>query len=996
MNVAAAQRIAKANRLLSTTLDLSGLDLQRLPPELATLTNLSRLYLSDNRLTTLPDSIGNLTQLTRLYVEGNQLTTLPESIGNLTQLTRLYLNGNRLTSFPDNITKLTNLDLSSNRLTTLPDSIGNLNRLNRLNLEGNQLTTLPESIGNLTQLNQLNLDNNRLTTLPESIGNLTQLTRLYVEGNQLTTLPESIGNLTQLTDIDLNGNHLASEIAAAASRGISAVRDFCRELQTDGMTVRETKLVLVGEGAVGKSSLLAAMLGEAFDEKRITTHGVEVKPLNLSAADDDTIILNAWDFGGQKPYRPTHQFFFTSPAIYIVAWHPRHGADQGCIDEWINLIRHRIGDEARIHIVATHSDPNGQPGDIDRHRLNREHGKCIAGYHWIDSRTGTGIPEVKAAITATAKRLPHLERRLPARWRRLMEELNSSNTSHLNYGSYLEHAARHDIDESSAHSLALVATELGHWCFYPDIPALRSLVVIQGDWLSRAVSFVMDDHDTKSAGGLIPHQRLSALWDNPDRPASERYPDYLHEALRVLMREYQIAYDVRNPDSSEPVSLISQLVPTTEPDLEVWDSYGQHLPQQTYIIRFVDANDRTAIPPGLMNQLITWYHRFSLGRDDHHLSLHWAHGVALDDGYNGRALIRIDGTQVTVTVKAASPNYLCTMIANDICKYLSDWQGLTPTSLVLCGDRCVTPRDRSSGTAAFDLSKLQARRAQGKLEAGCGICYEQIPINALIGDGNRIPTDNPSPENELAVITSRLDGIHRHIIQEGLDTRHHLSKEISSAASKLTGELSESQQSLVGLLSRIYEEHQYFLKLFTDEAVSGPRLFTIEQAESGTWPSKLLKRRFRIRLWCEHSQVPVSLLDQDPKRGVYTVELSREWLVNARPWIAVATRVLRLSADFGPALLNLSFNDEHATLFKDHLDLAEATVKELTSIGDDLLVGAESSTLLLSAQTMTSRGQLKSLHQLLEEKDPNFAGLKRVRDRDRFLWVHPRFAHIYD
>lgn len=34
---------------------------------------------------------------------------------------------------------------------------------------------------------------------------------------------------------------------------------------------------------------------------------------------------------------------------------------------------------------------------------------------------------------------------------------------------------------------------------------------------------------------------------------------------------------------------------------------------------------------------------------------------------------------------------------------------------------------------------------------------------------------------------------------------------------------------------------------------------------------------------------------------------------------------------------------------------------------------------------------LRYLHARIREKDPTFGGLVRVRNRGRYLWVHPRF-----
>ena len=92
------------------------------------------------------------------------------------------------------------------------------------------------------------------------------------------------------------------------------------------ITLNEAKLILIGEGEVGKSCLLGALREDEWLESRPTTHGVEIKPVIVTHPDSGTeISLNGWDFGGQPVYRSTHQLFFSAPAVYLVVWKPREG-----------------------------------------------------------------------------------------------------------------------------------------------------------------------------------------------------------------------------------------------------------------------------------------------------------------------------------------------------------------------------------------------------------------------------------------------------------------------------------------------------------------------------------------------------------------------------------------------------------------------------------------------------------------------------------------------
>ncbi|NIP99479.1 MAG: hypothetical protein GWM98_02885 [Nitrospinaceae bacterium] len=77
------QRIETAKREQSDTLDLSGLELRKLPPEVLELTYLKELNLENNQLTRLPESIKNLKNLNKLHLDQNQLDGFPDWVGKL-------------------------------------------------------------------------------------------------------------------------------------------------------------------------------------------------------------------------------------------------------------------------------------------------------------------------------------------------------------------------------------------------------------------------------------------------------------------------------------------------------------------------------------------------------------------------------------------------------------------------------------------------------------------------------------------------------------------------------------------------------------------------------------------------------------------------------------------------------------------------------------------------------------------------------------------------
>ncbi|MCD0443908.1 ADP-ribosylation factor-like protein [Glycomyces sp. A-F 0318] len=985
-----------------TELDLSGNRLASLPDSLGNLTGLLQLKLRENDLETLPESIGNLAALTELDLKENSLAALPETICRLTSLTKLVLWDNRLTSLPESIgdlVALTELDLDENRLTALPETLGGLTALVELQLANNRLTALPESIGDLTALTRLNLGNNRLTALPESIGDLTALAQLDLWDNRLTALPESIGNLAALTELDLDDNRLVMlserlalipglakvsvddnplppEVKAAEAVGPEGLMAFLKEVLNEGVAVREAKLVLVGEGEVGKSTLLSAMLGERFDPDRSSTHGIEVKSLPLAQGTPDECVLNTWDFGGQPTYRPTHQLFFTAPAVYLVVWKPRHGPGPDLVNEWIELVRRRAGDEVRIHVVATHGGPKDRFAHIDEAGIRRLHGDTIAGFHHVDSSTGAGIEELKTAVQRTAAALPHFTRRLPASWLRFQAELRTTGEPYLDYPEYLRRAEAHGIAEVSAKTLAGVATDLGYWCYYPHIPGLDQVVVLKGDWLSTAVSLVMEDPRTIEDHGLIEHARLNAVWDDPTNPPHLRYPPKVHRILLRLMEEYEISYRVSDEGGDRPpTSLVAQLVDSRTPDLAPWEEYHPGLPVQTRICRFSDASDNFHIPEGLVYRLIVRLHRFSLGRADHAQSLHWTGGLVADHGLHGRALIELGRNQVAVTVKAAFPLYLLNLIVEDIEAHVREfWQGVKVHNLVGCGDSCVDPGRSRRGR--WELERLINRRLKGKAEITCPACDEDASIDVLMNGVSA--SSNPADRMGEAVsetldakFAALLDRIHG----EGVLTR-------ATIGSEATRVISRGESYL-----------QDILKALNDEAAHGPRLFTLENVRQANSLNPAFVE-YRAVLWCEYSRKPLRTLNDDPGSGVYRISVPREWLVKAAPWIKAVGRLLRAMLPVALDGMKLDLGDDQWKALEEQANLTRAAIGGTAETAELLADHVRTDQRLRDDDPPGE--QLRTLHALLREQDPDFGGLVRVLDRGRFLWVHPRYVDRFN
>lgn len=244
--------------------------------------------------------------------------------------------------------------------------------------------------------------------------------------------------------------------------------------------------------------------------------------------------------------------------------------------------------------------------------------------------------------------------------------------------------------------------------------------------------------------------------------------------------------------------------------------------------------------------------------------------------------------------------------------------------------------------------------------------------------------------------------------------QHHQTKHSRQAASvssvpldKLYTELSEIRRELAAmhklLLSGRNEETTLntILNTLNDESRDGPRLFSIVPVDqSGFNPKQWIREKFRLVLWCEHSRLPLPVLNgENSLKGIYEIELTREWFKQAAPFLKFMTNTLSLILPVSSAGIKLVLDDPAYKSIEDQLVFGQAVI-------DSTLADSEKNNGWLGGKDVTStrfgepihaRGaSLRELHALLKAKDPGYGGLVRVMNkRQEFLWVHERFASEY-
>ena len=179
------------------------------------------------------------------------------------------------------------------------------------------------SIFELTSLTKLNLSYQAIKSIPSQIENLINLEELILSNCIiLETINAKISSLKKLKELTLiECISLKTPPPEIVKRGFASIISYLSRLLMGEVLCKRTKLMLVGLGEAGKTSLLNALIKRRKSNQRPKiTDGIDIKDWIVDLEDKSQLTYSMWDFAGQSVYYNTHQFFLTSRAVYLLVW----------------------------------------------------------------------------------------------------------------------------------------------------------------------------------------------------------------------------------------------------------------------------------------------------------------------------------------------------------------------------------------------------------------------------------------------------------------------------------------------------------------------------------------------------------------------------------------------------------------------------------------------------------------------------------------------------
>ncbi|HRI29626.1 MAG TPA: COR domain-containing protein, partial [Chitinophagales bacterium] len=426
----------------------------------------------------------------------------------------------------------------------------------------------------------------------------------------------------------LEGNKkLGNPPPEIVSQGLEAMLRHWERLQKSATKkLNEAKLLIVGEARVGKTSLLTKLLNptNALPAEEHSTRGIDVHDYTFTY-NDETYTIHFWDFGGQQIYRSTHNLFLTNRSFYLLV--DDSSRDDTRLDYWLQKIERLAGPETPTFLVQNQRhnrqkqiDENGLWGKFSQLRHAEKPYKLDLTFKEQEDKDTR--EKLKSKIEYEIANMPIVGTALPENWVRVREQLaaREKESAFMSQQDLHTLCAKHNITQyEELKDLSQLFHDLGVFLHFHEDAVLKHLVILQKEWATDAIYFVLDDPIIANNNkGRFCKTDVIRIWTESDKKQQQTHPNHASyqnhiDELIALMVKFELCYE-RQDQAGEYI--IPQMLPVSTPiydwgegeEIQLYYDYGAFMPE------------------GILHRLIVRTHQYITN-----LNEAWARGCILYD-----------------------------------------------------------------------------------------------------------------------------------------------------------------------------------------------------------------------------------------------------------------------------------------------------------------------------------------------------------------------------
>ena len=594
---------------------------------------LVELYLLGNEIEDI-SFIVNLKKLERINFANNMIEDISH-IGDLGSLKFIWFYGNNISNI-DVFEKLKNpglverLSLGGNEIVTV-GLIKIFRNLKTLHLQDNKIKSIIP-IKNLTKLEKLMVGGNLISDITP-IKKLKNMQSIDFKSNPIIELPSWITQLDMKVEwsahitgkgIVFYDNPLVRPPVEIVKQGNVAIDDYLKSIKgKPTVSLNEIKVLLVGEGMAGKTSLLKRLQGGDFDDKESQTHGINVatvKAGDIPSIDTEGGMedcrLHFWDFGGQEIMHASHQFFMSERALYVLVLDSRTDSKKYY---WLKHIE-KFGGDSPVILVMNKMD-NNPTYNIQQQTLNEMFPNLKNRFFKVSCKDGGGLKELLSCLPQAIKETSLYGTEISLDWMRVKNDLEiaTAESNYLDHSNFIKICNQHGVvDRSAQNTLLRYLHDLGVILHFEKLN-LNNIFVLDPHWVTIGVYKIINS--SKINQGILSVTDLDFILNKEEirkqeyDPAEQKEITYSNDEQNYLvniMELFELCYEL---DSKKCKYIIPDLLPKelpVEPDFN-----------EPETLQFIIEYDY--LPSSVISRLMLRLHK------DIDSGLQWKFGMVLHD-----------------------------------------------------------------------------------------------------------------------------------------------------------------------------------------------------------------------------------------------------------------------------------------------------------------------------------------------------------------------------
>ena len=470
---------------------------------------------------------------------------------------------------------------STNSLTTVPAWLfGSFPNLEILDLSDNELQSLPDTISTCIRLHTLKLSGNAFAQFPLTVCAIPTLYTLNLEGpgNTFGSLPEDICALRALADLKVNKTAVKWPPLDIIEKGAQRTTGFVRDVVVNGgQVINEAKVILVGPGDHGKTTLRLWLTEGRFME-RASTRGGEIGELRVQATRADTGKsgrIRLWDFGGQEQYRAAQRSLFSADALFVLVCRARGKIEEAGVPEWLQLIEH-VNRHATVFLVFSHMDHVDRAPTLEH--LPPRLRALIPNDNVFEldaTRPDGGIEKIRQRIVETCRKMDAFGHRWPVselRLRGAVDGLRQTGRKVISKEQFRLLCDQHGVESDRVDG---VAQSIGNI----DVGPHAKIVVTDPEWILKAISYVHDDKTVRERNGVLLRSDFDRIWVNhkcKDDQKPLQFSEQYWDDILAVMTHQGLAYRLGDREW-----LVPECVTGTRPGNIDWTADSATGPRRT-------------------------------------------------------------------------------------------------------------------------------------------------------------------------------------------------------------------------------------------------------------------------------------------------------------------------------------------------------------------------------------------------------------------------------